>query len=210
MKNEDTMRRAIGGIDENLIEGAEKAVEKKPVRMSWVKWGSIAAAFVLVVALSVFALPGMLRGNDPVVRPDNPATNAGNEGGLSGENKFEKGYTYSVDEGKYASYVKGKTIADKYVGSKLDDVTVTAGWVDANGKKLTEEHAKAEIYEISGVSTDVAVAIRFIDELEAQNTTMFFVIMNPTADLTPVQPWVITDNPWEQNDGGEMNEGAQE
>ena len=39
---------------------------------------------------------------------------------------------------------------------------------------------------------------------------MFFVIMNPTADLTPVSPWVITDNPWERNDGGEMNEGTQE
>ena len=203
MKKEDTMRRAIGGIDDNLIESSEKAVGKKPVRMSWVKWGSIAAAFVLVVAFSVFALPGMLRGNDPVVTPDNPATNAGKEGGLNSENKFEKGYTYSVDEGKYASYVEGKAIADKYVGSKLDDVTVTAGWVDANGKKLTEEHAKAEIYEISGVSTDVAVAIKFIDELEAQNTTMFFVIMNPTADLTPVQPWVITyDDPGMMDDGG--------
>lgn len=107
---------------------------------------------------------------------------------------------------KNASYVKGRGIADKYVGSKLEDVTVTAGWTDADRKMLSEEHARAEIYEISGVSTDVAVAIRFIDQLEAQTTTMFYVIMNPTADLTPIQTYIIEDSPWEQNDGGGMSE----
>ncbi|MBR6426908.1 MAG: hypothetical protein IKS28_03680 [Clostridia bacterium] len=206
MKKEDTVRRAIGGIDDDLIEGSEKTAVKKTAGMSWVRWGTIAAAFVLVAAFSVFVLPGMLKNNGPVI-PDTPTAPSGNGTGDGGsEFAFEKAYNYSVDEGRYVSYVRGTAIADKYVGDKLDDVTVTAGWVDANEKKLTEEHAKAEIYEISGVSTDVAVAIRFIDQLEAQTTTMFYVIMNPTADLTPVQTYIIEDSPWEQNDGGGMSE----
>ena len=204
MNKEDKMRFAIGEIDDKLVEGAREVKAKKTVKYSWLKWGSVAAALVLVIALGAFALPGMLKGNDPVtpVTPDNPDV-SGNEGGTVSEGVFEKGYTYSVDEGKYSTYVQGKVIAGKYVGGKLEDVTVTAGWMDASRKMLTEEHAKAEIYEITGVSTDVAVAIRFIDELEAETTTQFYVIMNPTADLTPVQPYVIADSPWEQNDGNE-------
>lgn len=200
---EDIMRQAIGDIDDKLIEGSEKQQSVKRTRLSWAKWGSIAAAFVLVIAMGIMILPGMLKGNDPVVTPNTPST-GGNEGINAGgyvEGVFEKGYTYSVDEGKYASYVKGKAIADKYVGEKLEDVTVTAGWTDADGKRLSEEHARAEIYEIEGVSTDTAVAIRFVDELEGENTTMYFVIMNPEADLTPVQPYIITFTPFEQNDG---------
>ncbi|MBO4413984.1 MAG: hypothetical protein J5830_04690, partial [Clostridia bacterium] len=148
-------------------------------------------------------LPGMLKGNDPVVTPNTPST-GGNEGINAGgyvEGVFEKGYTYSVDEGKYASYVKGKGIADKYVGEKLENVIVTAGWADADGKMLTEEHARAEIYEIKGVSANVTVAIRFLDKLEAELTDFYYVIMNPEADLTPVQPYVITYDSFEQYDG---------
>ncbi|MBO4355601.1 MAG: hypothetical protein J5850_01960, partial [Clostridia bacterium] len=105
---------------------------------------------------------------------------------------YEK-YEYSVDTGKYSSYVQGKVISDEKVGAKLEDVTVTAGWVRSDGLVQSEkEHARAEIYEIKGVSTDVAVAIRFVDELEAQVTTMYYVIMNPEADLTPVQDYIIT------------------
>lgn len=200
---EDIMRQAIGDIDDKLIEGSEKQQSVKRTRLSWAKWGSIAAAFVLVIAMGIMILPGMLKGNDPVATPNTPST-GGNEGINAGgyvEGVFEKGYTYSVDEGKYASYVKGKVIADKYVGGKLEDVTVTAGWTDADGKILSEEHARAEIYEIKGVSADTAVAIKFVDELEGENTTMYFVIMNPEADLTPVQPYIITYTPFEQNDG---------
>ena len=196
---EDMMRQAIGDIDDKLIEGAEKQQSAKRTRLSWVKWGSIAAAFVLAVALGVTILPGMLKGGEPVATPDTPPV-SGSEGAV-GEKTFEKGYTYSVDEGKYASYVKGKVIADKHVVGKLEDVTVTAGWADADGKMLSEEHARAEIYEIEGVSADVAVAIRFIDKLEAQTTTMYYVIMNPTADLTPVQAYIITYTPLEEYDG---------
>ena len=204
---EDMMRQAIGGIDDKLIEGSEKQQTTRRTRVSWVKWVSIAAALVLVVAMGVMILPGMLKGNEPVVTPDAPSV-SGNGEGVSDSNYtgdetvlYEK-YEYSVDTGKYSSYVQGKVIPDNKVGDKLEDVTVTAGWVRPEGLPQAEkEHARAEIYEIKGVSTNVAVAIRFTDELEAELTTCYYVIMNPSADLTPVQPYVITYTPFEQNDG---------
>ena len=196
---EDMMRRAIGAIDDRLIEGAEKQQSANRARISWVRWASIAAAAVLAVSLGVAVLPGILKGNGPAVTPDTSQAGSG-DGGL-GEYRLEKSYTYRVDAGKYASYVRGKGIADRYVGGKLEDDTVTAGWVDADGKMLTEEHARAEIFGIDGVSADVAVAIRFLDELEAETTAMYFVIINPAADPGPVRPWVITPMPYEQLDG---------
>ena len=203
---EEIMRAAIGEIDDKLIEGAEVEENKMKKNKSWVKWVAVAAALAALTVTAVFTLPLMFKEAEPIQTPDTPSA-SGNEGvDNTKEAVFEKGYTYSVDEGKYAAYVKGKVINEKYVGGKLEDVTVTAGWADADGKMLSEEHARAEIYEIEGVSADTAVAIKFIDKLEAQVTTMYYVIMNPNADLSPVQSYVITYDDPAQNDGGEILE----
>ena len=199
------MRRAIGGIDDFLIEEAEEETVKKRARISWAKWGSVAAALILVAALGVSLWPGTFGNGSPETQDTSAA--GGNDGADSSvyENKFDN-YTYQVDEGRYAAYIKGRVIADRYVGCKLEDVTVTAGWVGTDGRMLSEEHAKAEIFAIDGVSAEVAVAIRFIDELEAQLTTCYYVIMNPTADLTPVREYVIEHGAAELYDGGLIDE----
>ena len=203
---EEIMRRAIGDIDDTLIEGAEKEEKKMKKNTTWIKWTAVAAALAVLTAAAVLTLPLMFKNVTPAESPDTPTVNGIEGGDNTREAVFEKGYTYSVDEGKYALYVKGKVINEKYIGGKLEDVTVTAGWMDANKKMLTEEHAKAEIYEITGVSTDTAVAIRFLDKLEAQTTDHYYVIMNPDADLTPVQSYVITYDAPGQNEGAEIFE----
>ncbi|MBR5721356.1 MAG: hypothetical protein IKX78_02600 [Clostridia bacterium] len=204
---EEIMRRDIGEIDDTLIEGAEKEEKKMNKKSSWVKWVAVAAALVALTVTAVFTLPMMFKTTEPVTTPGTPSVSGETDGNVTEkENSFEKGYTYSVDTGKYASYIEGKVIKDEKVGEKLDTVTVTAGWADKDGNLLTEEHADAEIYEITGVSADTAVAIKFLNKLEAQLTTCYYVIMNPNADLTPVQPYVITyDNP-AQNDVEEIFE----
>ena len=203
---EDIMRRAIGGIDEKLVEDAEKEPGTDGAKVSWLKWGSVAAAAVLIAVTGVTVLPGMLKENGPA---DTSVTTqaGGNEGGEAvlpgGETAPYSRYKYSVDEGKYSAYVQGKVIAAKYVGEKLEDVTVTAGWVYMNSGEFwrADEHARAEIYEIKGVSTDTAVAIKFLDKLEAQITDTYYVIMNPEADLTPVSVYVINEEAFSQQDG---------
>ena len=203
---EEIMRRAIGEIDDTLIEGAEKEEKKMKKNTVWIKWTAIAAALTVFTVTAALTLPLMFKNVTPVESTDTPTVNGIEGGDNTREAVFEKGYTYSVDEGKYSSYVKGKVINEKYVGGKLEDVTVTAGWMDADKKMLTEEHANAEIYEITGVPTDTAVAIKFLDKLEAQVTTMYYVIMNPDADLTPVQSYVITYDDPAQNEGAEIFE----
>ena len=204
---EEIMRAAIGEIDDKLIEGAEKEENKMKKNTSWVKWVAIAAALVALTVTAVFKLPLLFKEAEPIQTPDTPSVNSESDGNVTEkEGAFEKGYTYSVDTGKYASYIKGKVIKDEKVGKKLDTVTVTAGWADKDGNLLTEEHADAEIYEITGVSANTAVAIKFLDKLEAQLTTCYYVIMNPSADLTPVQPYVITYDDPAFNEAGEILE----
>ena len=125
------------------------------------------------------------------ITPPNPRDSTA---GTEPQSHLEKQYDYSIDAGKFSGYVRGRVIEDGKIGKTLEKVTVTAGWFDADGNRLTEEHANAEVYEIDGVSTDVAIAIKFLDKLEAETTTHFYVVMNPEADLTPVQDYIISAN----------------
>lgn len=184
MKSE-RLRRAIGGIDADIIEAAEN----RPANyggQAWIKWGAVAAAVVIVTA-GAFTLPGLLKQGGFITPPNPRDSTAGTEP----QSHLEKQYDYSIDAGKFSGYVRGRVIEDGKIGKTLEKVTVTAGWFDADGNRLTEEHANAEVYEIDGVSTDVAIAIKFLDKLEAETTTHFYVAMNPEADLTPVQDYII-------------------
>ena len=201
----------IEDIDDDLIEKADE-IPMKQKRISWVKLSSAAAAVLLIVILGVFALPALIKSNNSPVTPNTPAASVNQEtngGGVGDPNYtgiesvlYEK-YEYSVDSGEFASYVQGRVINESKVGEKISDVTVTAGWVRPEGlPQAKKEHARAEIYKITGVSTDVAVAIKSLDNLEAVLTTFYYVIMNPDADLTPVKEYVITYDTEEENDGG--------
>lgn len=55
MKKEDMIRRAIGGIDDKLVDGAKASpsLKKRPL---WIKYGTVAAAVLLFVSI-VVAVP---------------------------------------------------------------------------------------------------------------------------------------------------------
>lgn len=188
---------AVGHIDDDLVSGANRAkvVKKNP----WLKWGSIAACFAVMLMAVVAIAPMMFSGDDPVPPIDNEYT-------------YEKGYFYAVDEGAYSTYVGGKVIAEDKIGNKIADVSVTAGWKDDAGEwTSTTEKLRGEVYVINGVSNDVAVALKFLDKGEAVTTTHYYVIMNPTADLTPVKDYIITSiTPNNPGDEGAVNEGKLE
>lgn len=208
MKSEKIIR-AIGGIDDDIIEASESVKTSNPRERIWIKWSFVAAAAILVIATGAMILPGMLKGNDPIAAPDTNGVGegVGDPNYHGSEAYLYEAYDYSVDEGRFSSYVKGRVISDDKVAEKIADVTVTAGWVRAEGLPQAEkEHARAEIYGIKGVSADTAVAIKFLDKLEAQLTTCYYVIMNPDADLSPVEDYIIESNPSWMNDGGEIPE----
>jgi len=195
---------AVSHIDDDLVFGTATCA-KRTKKNTWMKWGSIAACFVVMMVAMVFALPMMFGNDSPVVPPD---------GGASNENefKYESGYFYQVNEGAYSTYVGGKVIAEDKIGNKIADVNLTAGWKDDKGEWKSETEAlRGEVYTINGVSNDVAVALKFIDKGEAVTTTHYYVIMNPAADLTPVKDYIITPiTPNNPTNEGEVNEGSLE
>ena len=188
---------AVNNIDDNLISGANRAKVVK--KNAWLKWGSIAACFAVMLMAAVIAVPMMFSGDDPVPPIDS-------------EYQYESGYFYQINEGTYSTYVGGKVIAEDKLGNKIADVNLTAGWKDDKGEWTSETEAlRGEVYAINGVSNDIAVALKFIDKGEAVTTTHYYVIMNPNADLTPIKDYIITPiTPNNPGDEGIVNEGGVE
>ena len=162
---------AVGHIDDDLVSGANRAKIVK--KNAWLKWGSIAACFAVMLMAAVIAVPMMFGSDDPVVPPDSETPP---------EYQYESGYFYQINEGAYSTYVGGKVIAEDKIGNKIADVNLTAGWKDDKGEWTSAtEKLRGEVYVINGVSNDVAVALKFIDKGEAVTTTHYYVIMNPAA-----------------------------
>ena len=102
-------------------------------------------------------------------------------------------YMYSVDEGKFSTYVSGTAIPGSEIGEKIDDVSVTAGLRNNDEMFwLTQETCRCEVYSIDGIPEDVAVALKFMDEADGATTTHYYVIMNPEADLSAVEAYMVS------------------
>ena len=168
---------AVGHIDDDLVSGATRAKAVK--KTAWLKWGSIAACFAIMLMAAVVAVPMMFGGDDSVPP-------------IGNEYQYESGYFYQINEGAYSTYVGGKVIAEDKIGNKIADVNLTAGWKDDKGEWTSAtEKLRGEVYVINGVSNDVAVALKFLDKGEAVTTTHYYVIMNPNADLSAVEDYII-------------------
>lgn len=136
---------------------------------------------------------------------DNTTTATNNDSttqpAIGNESTFSETYVYNVSDGKFSTYVSGKVISEDKIDSKIDDVSVSAGWKNNANEWLTTETLRAEVYLINDISKDVAVALKFIDKGDALTTTHYYVIMNPDADLTPVKDYLI--RPLEPNNAGD-------
>ena len=192
---------AVEHIDDDLVVAAAES-KKKTKHNLWLKWGSIAACFTLILVAAIGILPNMLSGDEPIspitpITPNNSSDEGvSNEGGAA-EGNLEKYYDYVINNGAFATYINGKVIDANKVGSKLESVTVTGGWKNEAGEWISTEDLNAEVYEITGIDSVIAVALKFIDQGEAVTTTHYYVMMNPTADLSIVEEYVrepITQN----------------
>ena len=86
MKSEK-IRRAIGGIDDDIIEAAESRRVSRTSSKVWVRCGAVAAAFVLLLT-GALTLPGVLKQNSPVI--DNTSVAEGtNKTGAEGSVKTD-------------------------------------------------------------------------------------------------------------------------
>lgn len=190
MKKE-TLFEAIGDIDETYVKEAH--VDPKPSGSRWFRWGAMVSCLALVMTVAIFVVPKMLHGTDTpeIILPETIE-----ELGLG------QSYVYSIEGGRFSTYVGGKVISQEKVGTKIEDVSVTAGWRDnAQMIWLSQESLRGEVYSIEGISVDIAVALKFIDKGDALTTTHYYVIMNPDADLTSVEEYII--QPFSPNNMGD-------
>ena len=94
------------------------------------------------------------------------------------------------------------------VGTKLESVTVIGGWKNEAGEWISTEALNAELYEITGVDSGIAVALKFIDQGEGATTTLYYVMINPNADLSDVEEYVR--DPIDPNNPGDEDEMVNE
>lgn len=155
------MANSVGQIDDDLIAGAENS-KKKTKHNSWLKWGSIAACFALVVVAIAMVTP-MMQSDDPgvelgdQVRPYKDVT-------VQGESAYyEWRWEYKTVEEKYTAIdVDGNKFSgrQKEIGSDL--VGEKLGVYEAIGyDTYSEEYHKEnfDVYSISGISTEAFVAV---------------------------------------------------
>ena len=180
----------IGDMDARYIsEAREERISKNRILL---KRCSAAACFALILMTASVLIPRVLDEQVPI---STCATEA----------LFEKRYCYSIDTGMFSTYVGGKVIDEQHIGDKIEDVTVTAGWVDSNQTWSDPETLRGEVYAIIGIPTETAAALRFLDQGEAVTTTHYYVILNPDADLTAVEAYRI--QPVEPNHPGDEMAG---
>ena len=155
-------------------------------------------------------------GNSTDVVNDNTTTSVNNDSTTQADSGIEavlsEAYFYNVSDGVFSTYILcGKVIPEDKIESKIDDVSVSAGWKNNANVWLTTETLRAEVYLIKDISKDVAVTLKFIDKGDALTTTHYYVIMNPDADLTSVKDYLI--RPLEPNKIGDEvanNESSEE
>ena len=186
----ETMFDLIGNIDDRYIREAREY--RREQKHTVFKSFSAAACFVLILTAAFLVIPRVFDDREPIP----PQTT---------EALFECAYQYYVSEGRFSAYVGGKVISEDRIGDKIEDVSVTAGWVDTNRTWSGLETLRGEVYEIIGISSETAAALKFIDQGEAVTTTHYYVILNPAADLSSVEEYRIA--PILPNSGGnEMGE----
>lgn len=202
---------ALNQVADDIVSGAARA--KKAKKNNWLKWGSIAACFVVMLATTLTVMPMLLEDDSPVVPPNNGSL--GNEGdsavaspnngtGNNGEGEFqlESYYDFEINSNTFTAYIGGKVIDAEKVGTKFESVTVTGGWKNNKDEWISTETLNAEVHEITGIDGDVAVALRFIDQGEGVTTTHYYVMMNPNADLSDVEEYVrdpiVPNNPGDE------------
>lgn len=152
---------AVGNIDDDLIARAENS-KKKTKHNSWLKWGSIAACFALVVVAIAMVAP-MMQSDDPgvelgdQVRPYKDVT-------VQGESAYyEWRWEYKTVEEKYTAIdVDGNKFSGRQKEISSDHVGEKLGVYEATGyDTYSEEYHKEnfDVYSISGISAEAFIAV---------------------------------------------------
>ena len=155
---------AIGNLPEDLVNGAV-TYKRTSKKKSFIKWGSIAACFMVMVMAAALIVP-MFLGGDPIsiggIDRDYKGVISGSEGDIEfpWEYKltYEKYYTVKYNGNDYRT--RARAINESMLGEVLG--TCTAQGVDSYTEKTYTE--TFDVRKINGVSEEKMIAVGMDNE----------------------------------------------
>ena len=155
---------AIGNLPEDLVNGAV-TYKRTSKKKSFIKWGSIAACFMVMVMAAALIVP-MFLGGDPIsiggIDRDYKGVISGSEGDIEfpWEYKltYEKYYTVKYNGNNYRT--RARAINDSLLGEDLG--ICTAQGVDSYTDKTYTE--TFDVRKINGVSEEKMIAVGMDNE----------------------------------------------
>lgn len=154
---------AVGQIDDDLVAGAAEC--KKKNKNIWLKWGSLAACFAVLVIAGAAILPLLFGGN---VTPGGTDGRYKNYNIYAGESAIVWPWEYQTVYEKYTNveidgieYLgKGRAVSESLVGEIIGNYTVV-GYDEINdGKKYTAEF---EVYKLQDIAQRQFVTVKMED-----------------------------------------------
>ncbi len=111
----------------------------------------------------------------------------------TGETAWSEQYFARIQDDTYGNYkpMRAFQLYEAPLGNKLTDVTVWGFWSQANNDFFEAEdytgneqieYLRAEVYEIKGVSPDVAVLVKYLDQGDALTTTHYYTFVNKDVE----------------------------
>jgi len=147
---------AIGNLDDDLIEAAAECKRKKKPNL-WLKWGSIAACFAVLVVAGAMILPSLLGGDIGTPGKYKDIIQAGESAIIwpwEYQTVYEQYTELELNSIKYIS--KGRAVSAELVRELIGTYTVV-GYDETNDKKYTEDF---EVYELKYADKSQFVAVK--------------------------------------------------
>lgn len=155
---------SVGHIDDDLITAATEN-KKKSKFNPWLKWGSIAACFAVIVIAGTALFPSLLKEKeDPQKTGDRykdyyiHTSESAIIWPWEYKTAFEKYTSLTINDVEYSS--KGNAVSESLVSDKIGTYTIV-GYDEITDKKYT---ANAEVYSLHNVIADQFIAVKIEDD----------------------------------------------
>ena len=148
---------AVGYIDDDLITAAAES-KKKTKRSPWLKWGSIAACFALLVIAGTAILPSLFGGDGGTTSKYKDFIQVGESAIIwpwEYQTVYEKYTELKIDGVEYLG--RGREVSASLVGESIGNYTVVGYDEIVEGKKYTESF---EIYQLKYADKSQFVAVK--------------------------------------------------
>ena len=152
------MANSVGQIDDDLITEAAECKKKK--KNNWMKWGSLAACFAVLVIAGATILPSLLGNNTPGGTNDRYKDHIIQAGESSIVwpwkylTVYEKYTELKIDGVEYRSH--GRLVSENLVGDLIGIYSVV-GYDNIDGGKYTEDF---EVYQLKYADKSELVAVK--------------------------------------------------